>query len=44
MLADAGLGEQDVARRIAEWSAVLAERTEDRTVAPARTEPAEGQQ
>jgi 1-deoxy-D-xylulose-5-phosphate synthase len=44
VLADAGLGEQDVARRIAEWSAVLAERTEDRTVAPARTEPAEGQQ
>jgi 1-deoxy-D-xylulose-5-phosphate synthase len=28
VLADAGLGEQDVARRIAEWSAVVAERTE----------------
>jgi 1-deoxy-D-xylulose-5-phosphate synthase len=28
VLADAGLGEQDVARRIAEWGAVLAERTE----------------
>jgi 1-deoxy-D-xylulose-5-phosphate synthase len=27
VLADAGLGEQDVARRIAEWSAGLAERT-----------------
>jgi 1-deoxy-D-xylulose-5-phosphate synthase len=40
VLADAGLGEQDVARRIAEWSAVLAERTEvasaeiDREAAP----------
>jgi 1-deoxy-D-xylulose-5-phosphate synthase len=30
VLADAGLGEQDVARRIAEWSAVLAERTDHR--------------
>ncbi|WP_100500177.1 1-deoxy-D-xylulose-5-phosphate synthase [Geodermatophilus chilensis] len=28
VLADAGLTEQDVARRIAEWTAVLAERTE----------------
>jgi hypothetical protein len=27
VLADAGLGEQDVARRIAEWSAGVAERT-----------------
>src|SRR3954453_5618176 len=44
VLADAGLGEQDAARRIAEWSAVLAERTEDREVAPSRTQPAEGQQ
>jgi 1-deoxy-D-xylulose-5-phosphate synthase len=29
VLADAGLTEQDVARRIAEWSAVLSERTEN---------------
>jgi 1-deoxy-D-xylulose-5-phosphate synthase len=29
VLADAGLGEQDVARRIVEWSAVLGERAED---------------
>jgi 1-deoxy-D-xylulose-5-phosphate synthase len=28
VLADAGLTEQDIARRIAEWTAVLAERTE----------------
>jgi 1-deoxy-D-xylulose-5-phosphate synthase len=28
VLADAGLGEQDVARRIAEWTAGLAERSE----------------
>ena len=28
VLADAGLTEQDVARRIAEWAAVIAERTE----------------
>ena len=28
VLADAGLTEQDVARRIAEWTAVLAERAE----------------
>jgi 1-deoxy-D-xylulose-5-phosphate synthase len=32
VLADAGLGEQDVARRIAEWSAVLAERTDAASV------------
>jgi 1-deoxy-D-xylulose-5-phosphate synthase len=44
VLADAGLGEQDVARRIAEWSAVLAERTEERPAAAARNEAAEGQQ
>jgi 1-deoxy-D-xylulose-5-phosphate synthase len=37
VLADAGLTEQDVARRIAEWTAVLAERTEQRS-APAVTE------
>src|ERR687890_1124029 len=30
VLADAGLTEQDVARRIAEWAAVVAERTEER--------------
>ncbi|MCU1617451.1 MAG: dxs, partial [Frankiales bacterium] len=30
VLADAGLGEQDVARRIVEWSAVLGERAEGR--------------
>ncbi|MCW2634150.1 MAG: dxs [Blastococcus sp.] len=35
VLADAGLTEQDVARRIAEWSAVVAERAENRAVAPA---------
>ncbi|MGY1711550.1 1-deoxy-D-xylulose-5-phosphate synthase [Geodermatophilus sp. SYSU D00758] len=34
VLADAGLTEQDVARRIAEWTAVLAERTEGGVVAP----------
>jgi 1-deoxy-D-xylulose-5-phosphate synthase len=44
VLADAALGEQDVARRIAEWSAVLAERTEDRPNVVARDEAAEGQQ
>jgi 1-deoxy-D-xylulose-5-phosphate synthase len=42
VLADAGLTEQDVARRIAEWSAVLAERTE--SSAGAAVQPAEGQQ
>ena len=35
VLADAGLTEQDVARRIAEWSAKLGERTDDRVVEPA---------
>jgi 1-deoxy-D-xylulose-5-phosphate synthase len=35
VLADAGLTEQDVARRIAEWTAVLAERTESAVPAPA---------
>src|SRR3712207_1727956 len=34
VLADAGLTEQDVARRIAEWTAVLTERAEDRAPAP----------
>ena len=29
MLADAGLTEQDVARRIVEWTAVLGERSDD---------------
>jgi 1-deoxy-D-xylulose-5-phosphate synthase len=48
VLADAGLTEQDVARRIAEWSAVLAERTEDRGSGavqgePVQAEPLEGQ-
>jgi len=32
VLADAGLTEQDVARRIAEWTAVLAERADNHTV------------
>jgi 1-deoxy-D-xylulose-5-phosphate synthase len=43
VLADAGLTEQDVARRIAEWSAVLAERSEP-VPAEAVEQPAEGQQ
>jgi 1-deoxy-D-xylulose-5-phosphate synthase len=43
VLADVGLTEQDVARRIAEWSAVLAERTEE-PARPVQPEPAEGQQ
>jgi 1-deoxy-D-xylulose-5-phosphate synthase len=34
VLADAGLTEQDVARRIAEWTAVLGERAESRAAAP----------
>jgi 1-deoxy-D-xylulose-5-phosphate synthase len=34
VLADAGLTEQDVARRIAEWTAVLSERSETPAVAP----------
>jgi 1-deoxy-D-xylulose-5-phosphate synthase len=34
VLADAGLTEQDVARRIAEWTAVLAERAETPAPAP----------
>jgi 1-deoxy-D-xylulose-5-phosphate synthase len=34
VLADAGLTEQDVARRITEWTAVLAERAETPAVAP----------
>jgi 1-deoxy-D-xylulose-5-phosphate synthase len=32
--ADVGLTEQDIARRIAEWTAVLSERAEDRAPAP----------
>jgi 1-deoxy-D-xylulose-5-phosphate synthase len=32
VLADAGLTEQDVARRIAEWSATVGERTENHVV------------
>jgi 1-deoxy-D-xylulose-5-phosphate synthase len=44
VLADAALGEQDVARRIAEWTAVLAERTEGDSATAAQQEPAEGQQ
>jgi 1-deoxy-D-xylulose-5-phosphate synthase len=53
VLADAGLTEQDIARRIAEWSAVVAERTEDRATGSVdrnasanvvAQEPAEGQQ
>jgi 1-deoxy-D-xylulose-5-phosphate synthase len=34
VLADAGLTEQDIARRIAEWTAVLAERADDRATTP----------
>ncbi|SHG38597.1 1-deoxy-D-xylulose-5-phosphate synthase [Geodermatophilus nigrescens] len=41
VLADAGLTEQDVARRIAEWTAVVAERTEGQ---PAAVEPVDGAQ
>ncbi|MGY1809957.1 1-deoxy-D-xylulose-5-phosphate synthase [Blastococcus sp. SYSU D00669] len=44
VLADAGLTEQDVARRIAEWTAVLAERAE-RAPGAVQSEPSvEGQQ
>jgi 1-deoxy-D-xylulose-5-phosphate synthase len=35
VLADAGLTEQDIARRIAEWTAVLTERAENHETAPA---------
>jgi 1-deoxy-D-xylulose-5-phosphate synthase len=34
VLADVGLTEQDVARRIAEWTAGLSDRTENRVVEP----------
>jgi len=34
VLADAGLTEQDIARRIAEWSAKLGERTDNHVVEP----------
>ena len=34
VLADVGLTEQDVARRIAEWSAKLGERTDNHVVEP----------
>jgi 1-deoxy-D-xylulose-5-phosphate synthase len=34
VLADVGLTEQDIARRIAEWTAVLAERADDRATTP----------
>ncbi|WP_409330961.1 1-deoxy-D-xylulose-5-phosphate synthase [Trujillonella humicola] len=34
VLADAGLTEQDVARRVVEWAAVLADRSEDRVAEP----------
>ncbi|MGZ4538520.1 MAG: 1-deoxy-D-xylulose-5-phosphate synthase [Blastococcus sp.] len=37
VLADAGLTEQDIARRIAEWSAGLSERAENRVAGPDRT-------
>jgi 1-deoxy-D-xylulose-5-phosphate synthase len=43
VLADAGLGEQDVARRIAEWSAVLGERTEAADADAVVSEQTEGQ-
>jgi 1-deoxy-D-xylulose-5-phosphate synthase len=43
VLADAGVTEQDLARRIAEWTAVLADRTE-RLPRPVPGEPVEGQQ
>ncbi|MCW2741504.1 MAG: dxs [Blastococcus sp.] len=35
VMADAGMTEQDIARRIAEWTAVLAERSETSEAAPA---------
>ena len=35
VLADFGLTEQDIARRIAEWSAKLTDRAEPNVVAPA---------
>jgi 1-deoxy-D-xylulose-5-phosphate synthase len=35
VLADAGLTEQDIARRIAEWTAGLTERAETHETAPA---------
>jgi 1-deoxy-D-xylulose-5-phosphate synthase len=41
VLADAGLTEQDLARRIAEWTAVLTDRAENRTAA-VQTQPVEG--
>ncbi|MGY1653287.1 1-deoxy-D-xylulose-5-phosphate synthase [Geodermatophilus sp. SYSU D01119] len=41
VLADAGLTEQDVARRIAEWTAVVTERAEGQ---PAAVEPVDGAQ
>ncbi|MGX5657599.1 1-deoxy-D-xylulose-5-phosphate synthase [Geodermatophilus nigrescens] len=41
VLADAGLTEQDVARRIAEWTAVVTERAEEQ---PAAVEPVDGAQ
>jgi 1-deoxy-D-xylulose-5-phosphate synthase len=43
VLADAGLTEQDLARRIAEWTAVLSDRTEG-MFRPVVGEPVEGQQ
>jgi len=42
VLADAGLTEQDLARRIAEWTAVLTDRAEGAPTA-VQSEPAEGQ-
>ena len=41
VLADAGVTEQDLARRIAEWTAVLTDRAENRTAA-VQTQPVEG--
>jgi 1-deoxy-D-xylulose-5-phosphate synthase len=35
VLADAGMTEQDIARRIAEWTATLGERAEPQVVQPA---------
>jgi 1-deoxy-D-xylulose-5-phosphate synthase len=44
VLADAGLTEQDIARRIAEWTAVLAERAEGTAPDAVEDESVEGQQ
>jgi 1-deoxy-D-xylulose-5-phosphate synthase len=42
VLADAGLTEQDIARRIAEWTAVLAERADGVVSDPEKNTAVEG--